>query len=151
MRYRKEGHGQREVTDGNVGYIAAPYDHYGFQKGIAHWIERHNNYSTEEIELIARLRDEPLALGDVFSGNPVARRRCLKRLAARIGFRPWLRFAYIYVVRGGFLDGRAGLHFSLLRLAHEIHIEAKLAEAKLAAATNDAAAASPAHKLPQKG
>ncbi len=151
VRYRKEGHGQREVTEGNVGYIAAPYDHYGFQKGIAHWVARHNSYSTDEIELILRLRAEPLALGDLFSRQPVVRRRCLKRLAARVGFRPWLRFMYIYVWRGGFLDGRAGLHYSLLRLAHEIHIEAKLAEAKSAASRAAAEPVTPPRKLPQKG
>src|ERR1700685_468341 len=37
VRYRKEGHGQREVTDGPLGSIASPYDYYGFSKGIAHW------------------------------------------------------------------------------------------------------------------
>jgi glycosyltransferase involved in cell wall biosynthesis len=150
VRYRKEGHGQREVTQGEVGYIDQPYDHFGFQKGIADWIERHNHYSTQEIELIMRLRQERLQLGDLLARDPIVRRRCLKRLAARIGFRPWLRFFYIYFVRGGVLDGRAGLQFSLLRLAHEIHIEAKLAEAALSR-TDDASLSEMVRKLPKKG
>ena len=90
VRYRKEGHGQREVADDPLGYIDEPYDHYGFSKGISNWVERHNRYSTDEVELIRRLREEPVAIGDLFSLDSVKRRRCLKRLAARSGCRPGL-------------------------------------------------------------
>ena len=127
VRYQKEGHGQREVTAGSLGYIHEPYDHYPFSKGVSDWISRHNRYSTEELELIARLRDAPLALSDLLSDG-VARRRCLKRIAARIGCRSLLQFVYTYLMRGGFLDGRAGWHYCLLRAAHEVHVSAKLAE-----------------------
>ena len=132
VRFQKEGHGQREVTDGPLGYVAEPYDHYGFSKGLEHWIARHNRYSTEEVELIRRLRGEPPALGDLFK-DPVARRRCLKRLAARAGCRPMLRFLYLYFLRGGFLEGRPGFDFCRLRVAHEIHITVKLPESEQAA------------------
>ena len=130
VRYRKEGHGQREVTTGSLEYIAQPYDHYGLSQGVAHWIARHNQYSTNEIELIARLRAEPLRLGSLFSTDAIKRRRCLKRLAARFGFRPVFRFLYLYFVRLGFTEGRAGFLYCLLRVAHEIHITVKLAEAE---------------------
>jgi len=130
VRYRKEGHGQREVTEGQLGYLDAPYDHYGFSNGIAHWISRHNRYSSHEVELIERLRREPLQVGDLFQSDPIVRRRCLKRLAAHAPFRPAARFFYLYILRMGFLDGRAGLIFCLLRVSHEIHIVAKLAEAE---------------------
>lgn len=130
VRFRKEGHGQREVTDGPLGYIREPYDHYPFSKGVHEWIARHNVYSTNEVELILRLRAEPLAPADCFSRDPVRRRRFLKRLAARSPafLRPFLRFFYTYFLRGGFLDGRAGWAFCLLRLSHEIHIAVKLHE-----------------------
>jgi len=127
VRFQKEGHGQREVAGGPLGYIETPYDHFGFSKGLEAWIARHNRYSTEEIELIHRLRTEPLNILDAF-GPPVARRRFLKRLAARIGGRPVMRFVYLYFLRGGWLDGRPGLLYCLLRMAHEIHIVAKMEE-----------------------
>lgn len=130
VRFQKEGHGQREVTDGPLGYIPEPYDHHGFSKGIDEWVGRHNVYSTNEVELILRLRAEPLALRDVFSRDFVKRRRCLKRLASRMPCRPQMRFVYMFIMRGGFLDGKPGLVFCMLRVAHEIHITAKLAEAK---------------------
>lgn len=128
VSYRKEGHGQREVTDGPLGYITEPYDHFGFSKGLHNWIARHNNYSTMEVELIQHLREEPLQTRELFCRDSVVRRRAIKRLAARTGFRPLLRFLYTYIWRGGILDGYPGLVFCLLRVAHEIHITAKLAE-----------------------
>ena len=63
------------------------------------------------------------------SSDPVRRRRALKRLAARVPLRPLARFVYLYFFKRGFLDGRPGLIFCLLRAAQEIHIVAKLAEA----------------------
>lgn len=129
VRFQKEGHGQREVADGPLGYIAEPYDHYGFSKGLEHWRARHERYAAEEVELILRLRAEPLTSGDLFR-DPIARRRCLKRLAARVGCRPLLRCLYLYILRRGFLDGRAGLEFCRLRVAHERNITARLRKAR---------------------
>jgi glycosyltransferase involved in cell wall biosynthesis len=132
VRFRKEGHGQREVMDGSAGYLHAPYDHLGFSKGIKNWIDRHNEYSTNEIELIARLAETPLKVSSLFAGDPVERRRAMKQLASRAPLRPLVRFLYLYVIRRGFLDGRPGLLFCLLRVAHELHIVVKLAEAQAA-------------------
>lgn len=131
VRYRKEGHGQREVMEGSAGYIIEPYDHYGFSKGIKDWVSRHNEYSSSEIELIEALASEPIKLSEMFSSDPVRRRRTLKGLAARTAFRPLVRFVYLYFVRLGFLDGRPGFLFCLLRVAHELHIVVKLAEANV--------------------
>ena len=136
VRYRKEGHGQREVMDGSAGYLDAPYDHYGFSKGIADWVARHNAYSSNEVELVQRLAGERIALSDMLATDPVQRRRALKQIASRLPLRPVARFAYLYFFRRGFLDGRAGLIFCLLRAAHEIHIVAKLAEAEALKATD---------------
>ena len=130
VRFVREGHGQREVADGPLGYIREPYDHFGFSKGISEWVSRHNRYSSMEVELILRLRREPVVVGDLLRRDPVRRRRAVKRLAARVPCRPLIRFAYTYFFRRGFLDGRPGLVFCLLRLAHEIHVWAKLQEAE---------------------
>jgi glycosyltransferase involved in cell wall biosynthesis len=130
VRFAKEGHGQREVTKGKLGYIREPYDHYGFSKGVAHWIDRHNRYSSEEVELVQRLRGEPLQLGDLLRGGSLARRRCLKRIGARLSSLPFIRLFYLYVLRRGFLDGHAGLVYCLLLLAQDIHVYAKVTEVR---------------------
>jgi glycosyltransferase involved in cell wall biosynthesis len=128
VRYQKEGHGQREVTDGPLQYFRHGWRHEGFSKGVHQWLDRHNQYSTDEVELIHRLRDEPLRILESLSGEPLTRRRALKRLAARLPGRSLLLFLYVYVLRLGVLDGRAGLSYCLLRMAHEIHIGVKLRE-----------------------
>ncbi|NNJ84300.1 MAG: glycosyltransferase family 2 protein [Gammaproteobacteria bacterium] len=130
VRYRKEGHGQREVTDGPLHYFIEGWHHNGFSKGVYEWIERHNRYSSHEVALIERLRAERIEWHNVFKwkGDPIARRRALKRLGAKIPLRPLMRFLYAYIWRRGFLDGYPGLLYCLLRVAHDIHILAKLAE-----------------------
>jgi len=127
VRYRKEGHGQREVMDGTAIYLKTSWYHDAFSHGIHQWIDRHNRYSSDEVELILRLRKEPLQPFDLF-GDRLARRRVSKRLLARLPGRAFVRIFFTYFVRLGFLDGRAGFWFCVLRFTHECHIMAKLAE-----------------------
>jgi glycosyltransferase involved in cell wall biosynthesis len=130
VSFRREGHGQREVADGPLAYLAASWRHEAFSKGVAQWIARHNRYSTDETELIHRLRREPLILRDLFSRDPLCRRRAVKHLGARVPLRAVARLLYTYIWRRGFLDGRPGLYYTLLRFAHDLHLMAKLAEAE---------------------
>ncbi len=130
VRYRKEGHGQREVTEGPLRYLRAGWRHEGFSKGVHQWIARHNQYSSDEVALILRLRAEPLRIGAAFSRDPIVRRRALKRLGARLPLRAFNRFVYTYFLRLGLLDGVPGLCYCLLRVAHDLHISVKLVEAR---------------------
>lgn len=128
VRYKKEGHGQREVTDGPLIYFQSGWIHNALSKGLHQWIARHNQYSTDEAELLQRLTTERLDWKGIFARSPIARRRALKQLGARLPLRPVTRFLYVYLLRGGFLDGGAGLRFCALRFAHDIHLVSKLAE-----------------------
>jgi glycosyltransferase involved in cell wall biosynthesis len=128
VRYVKEGHGQREVLDGQAGYIEVPYEHLGFSKGIRQWIARHNEYSSNEVELLQALAGAPLRIGEVFALDRIRRRRALKRLGAHVPLRPFVRFVYLYFIRLGCLDGRPGLLYCYLRVAQELHILVKQAE-----------------------
>lgn len=128
VRYRKEGHGQREETDGSLHYLSHGWRHEGFSKGIRQWVARHNEYSSAEVELLLRLRSEPLHLGRLVSRDAIERRRAMKILAARLPMRPVGRFVYVYVLKRGFLDGYPGLLYCCLRIAHDIHIVAKMTE-----------------------
>lgn len=128
VRYRKEGHGQREVTDGPLHYLRASWRHEAFGKGIEQWIERHNHYSSEEADHLLALRTEPLRWRDLARRDPLPRRRALKTLAARLPFRPLFRFVYVYLFRRGFLDGYPGFVYAMLLSSHQIHIWAKIVE-----------------------
>lgn len=128
VSFRKSGHGQQEVTNGELHYFKESWRHEALSKGLEQWIDRHNRYSSEEAEFILQLRQEKLAWRDLLAKDPILRRRSLKRLAAKFPGRPWLRFLYTYLWRRGFLDGRPGLIYCLLRLAHDMQIMAKLEE-----------------------
>ena len=78
------------VLNGRAGYLRAPLLHLDY-KDISRWIARHNNYSTWDAKM--RLR---LLQGEEFSqsirprlfGDPVERKRWLKKLWVRLPCRP---------------------------------------------------------------
>ncbi len=128
VRYEKAGHGQREVVDGKLAYLKEGWRHESFSKGVAEWIARHNNYSTQEVILILKLRQEKMQWFDLFSPLPIKRRRALRRLSVRLPFTPVLMFVYTYLFRLGVLDGLPGLTYCSLVMAHQIHVIAKVRE-----------------------
>lgn len=130
VRYKKEGHGQREKTDGPLSYLKESWRHEGFSKGVYQWIERHNQYSSEEVELILRLRGEKVKLGLLCSRDAIERRRAWKIVGAKMPMRPLSRFVYTYFLRFGFLDGFPGFLYCCLRISHDLHIVVKIAESK---------------------
>jgi glycosyltransferase involved in cell wall biosynthesis len=118
-------------VNGPVGDISAHFDHYPFSKGLAHWLERHNRYSTMEAEQIvgggpSDLQFKPLQA--IVARDKNQRRFHQKELFYRLPFRPSLMFLLLYVGRLGFLDGRAGLVYARLRSIYEYMIVLKARE-----------------------
>jgi len=116
------------VTDGNVEHLDGHLLHFPFERGLAHWIDRHNRYSTMEASIIVREALEMTRVGELFSPDPVRRRKALKSLGYKVPFRPLLTFVYIYVLRGGFLDGYPGFCYCVLRSVYEFFIDLKKTE-----------------------
>lgn len=115
LRFVDYGHGQREVQAPHlVGTLVAPLEHFNFSKGISHWVGRHLRYARAEAEQSLADRRHPVFWRHLFSADPTCRRRTLKRIAYRLPFRALLRFMYVFFLRGGFLDGRAGFHYAVL-------------------------------------
>ncbi|MCH4565439.1 glycosyltransferase family 2 protein [Halomonas sp. EGI 63088] len=100
--------------------------HYPFAKGVSYWMERHNRYSTAEA--VEKIRGVKSGYGLIFSHDPGLRRKGLKQIYMRLPFRPLIGFLYLYFFRGGFLDGKAGLRFALLRTFYELLISIKYDE-----------------------
>ncbi|MBK1858651.1 glycosyltransferase family 2 protein [Cerasicoccus arenae] len=127
---------EREVneeyyTDGKVGLLREHLIHYPFNKGIEYWITRHNIYSSMETDrLEMELSSQSIPWKLFLNKDPMLRRRALKQFAYRMPFRPFGAFIYLYIVRGGFLDGAAGFRFSTMRAAYEFMIDIKLQEAR---------------------
>jgi glycosyltransferase involved in cell wall biosynthesis len=115
-------------ADGDVASLEGHLLHFPFNKGIDWWFERHRRYAAAEAELlIAKGASEPASASALISRDPAARRAALKRLAYRMPGRPLLAFLYLYVLRLGFLDGRAGYSYACMRLAYETMIDADVA------------------------
>lgn len=124
LRFIDYGHGQREVQPPEqVGTLQHPLEHYNFSKGVNDWFARHLRYAEREARLLLAERTQPLRLGELFSADATLRRRALKRVAGRLPLRPWLRFLYAGILRGGFLDGLAGLRYARMLAIYQHFID----------------------------
>lgn len=94
------------------------------------FMDKANYYSSLEATEYQRLldgRDADLAAGSLFGSAP-ERRRALKRIFIKLPKRHWFLFVYLFVLRRGFLDGRAGASYCVLRTFTEWLTQEKLRE-----------------------
>jgi len=118
LRLLKRGRGRYEdravhehiIIDDPVGYLSEPMVHND-RRGLEQYFAKHNRYSTLEAQSIIK----EWSSGAADSVNVPAdtrRRRWLKRhVLPHIPLPHWWRFVYMYILRAGILDGRAGLEF----------------------------------------
>jgi glycosyltransferase involved in cell wall biosynthesis len=119
------------VADGPVGSVKGYLDHYPFSKGMGHWIDRHNSYSTLEARQIMDNRREHASFSPrkaFFAVDFHERRFHQKELFYRLPLRPIAKFAILYFAKRGFLDGGAGLTYALLQAIYEYMIVLKVRE-----------------------
>ncbi len=119
------------IPDGPVGLVSGYLDHFPFSKGVGFWLERHNNYSRFEAEQILanRAAHAKFSLWSaLFERDFNKRRHHQKELFYSLPLRPLLKFFLLYVAKGGFLDGRAGLTYSILQSFYEYMIVLKTRE-----------------------
>ncbi len=116
------------VIDGPHGYLRHYFEHYNFSKGITEWFDKHNKYSLFEAMEGMKLREKPVGLGALFSRDRFERRRALKELSFRMPLRPLVKFLWMYVLKLGFLDGRAGYTYCKLQAMYEYMIVVKMRE-----------------------
>jgi len=118
------------VCDGPTGVLEAPVTHHD-DKGLERYVARHNTYSSLEAVAVTRwlrgLDGDGLA-SDIFGSGP-ERKRAIKQFAYRyLPGRPFLYFLWMYLIRLGFLDGRIGFRYCLLRFFYELQVDLKLRE-----------------------
>jgi glycosyltransferase involved in cell wall biosynthesis len=128
-RFRRDVNEVLEV-DGDTVSLKAPLDHFPFSKGIQHWINKHNVYSTMEAELIASGEARANASWrTIFLEKDFYKRRvALKAMFYRSPGRPLIKWVYMMFVRGAILDGRAGVTYSTLQAIYEYFIVLKTRE-----------------------
>jgi len=113
------------IVDGSTGRLNNPMDHFAYPD-IGQFIEKHNRYSNWEAVLGRRIfNDLNNSAGDKSIDATLRRKRTLKRMARSFPFPHWLRFAYHYFLKRGFLDGAHGYIFCHLLAEYEFWIWAK--------------------------
>ena len=117
------------IVDGRVGELQHHFEHYSFNKGFKSWFKKHNRYSTMEAhEYIKQLNNGEFKFSEIFSSDPIIKRRAQKNLLIRMPFRPLIKFSYMYFIRLGILDGKPGFFYCVLQSFYEFMISMKTKE-----------------------
>ncbi len=105
-----EGHYQpvlkSEYQNETIEQVNAPLLHYAYE-GEMHWSKRHARYAQWEAQMI---KDK------AYPKDPVPFREFLKSIFKRLPFRRLIAFMHCYILKRGFLDGRAGYDFAKSRM-----------------------------------
>lgn len=118
FRFVQVGHGQREAAGMRLARLRENYLHDLSAGGTDEWLDKHRRYARQEAAEHVNTTDSTRWL-HLLSRDALVRRRTIKRLSYRLPCRPSARFLYQYVLRGGFLDGRAGLRYCRLLMRYE--------------------------------
>lgn len=116
-------------TEGGFGNLQGHLHHFPFAKGFEHWIDKHNRYSSMEAAIMLRDRGRAVEWREIFAADALVRRWALKAFAQRFApARPLLYFLWLYLRHGGFLEGRAGLRYCILKAYAEFITDCKYQE-----------------------
>jgi glycosyltransferase involved in cell wall biosynthesis len=119
------------IVDGPVGLIRGYLDHFPFSKGMTHWLNRHNSYSSLEARQIIENRSQgrSFSFAQVFLAKDFSERRFQqKELFYRLPARPLIKFLLLYIAKRGFLDGQSGFTYAALQSIYEYMIVLKTRE-----------------------
>jgi glycosyltransferase involved in cell wall biosynthesis len=124
VHYVNRGHAETQQVAGETAELTHDLIDENL-KGIDEWFERQNRYSSREAEFELQQEATPFRLSMLWSGDPLARRTAMKRMAANMPLRPLVYFLYSYVIRGGFLEGRDGFAFCRMKSEYQRMVVAK--------------------------
>jgi glycosyltransferase involved in cell wall biosynthesis len=125
------------LVEGETGYLQHDFTDEN-RKGISEWIAKHNDYATREARELLNTRSAPgyQEIDARLFGTQAQRKRWLRykvwnRTPPLV--RPFFYFFYRYVLRGGFLDGKAAFIYHFLQaLWFPLLIDVKYLELNLA-------------------
>lgn len=124
VSYVNRGHAETQQVNGEIRDLQTDLIDENL-KGIDEWFERQNRYSGADAEYELKLEATPNSWSELLSGDPLARRAAFKRLAIRLPARPLIYFFYSYFFGRGFLDGKDGLVFCMMRALYQGMVVAK--------------------------
>lgn len=127
-------HYEREINEvlcvkGQTLTLGGTFDHHPFSKGLSHWIDKHNRYSTMEAQLINSGNViKPSWSTALFGRDFHVRRQHQKAIFYDLPARPLVKLMYMLLVRRAFMDGWPGLRYSILQSIYEYLIVLKVRE-----------------------
>jgi glycosyltransferase involved in cell wall biosynthesis len=117
------------IVSGEIADLKECFDHYPFSKGLAHWISKHNQYSSMEARIVYDGDKQPPSLRTaLLSRDFNERRRAQKAIFYKLPGRPVIKLIYMVLVRRAFLDGLPGLRYAILQAIYEYFIVLKTKE-----------------------
>ncbi|MFC3198963.1 glycosyltransferase family 2 protein [Parapedobacter deserti] len=111
---------EHPILTGDIGTIKEKIDHRDF-RGIAHYINKHNAYSSWEAARYLRM----------MKSTSNYRLTAKQRIKYRLMRTPLIGPAFFlgsFVLMGGFLDGARGFAFAILKMAYFTEIYCKIKE-----------------------
>ena len=118
VRYVNRGHAETQEVEGEIRDLENDLIDENL-KGMDEWFERQNRYAYKDAAFELQEEAQPVGAGSLLARDPMQRRKALKRLASKMPGRPLLYFLYSYLWRRGFLDGKDGLIFCMMRALYQ--------------------------------
>lgn len=112
------------IDNASCGWMKAHFIHHD-KNGFKALIRRLSNITVIEANTVEEIYRENnnCMQGSLFSRSPVERRRALKRIFYKLGFRPLIMFFYLYFFKLGFLEGKAGLYNVLYLCSQHLFVD----------------------------
>jgi len=118
VQYIDRGHAETQQVSGSIASLTNDLIDENC-KSLEDWIERQNRYSSRDAIYELEMMHSAPSLTSILSKDPLNRRAAFKQLISRLPFRPVIYFIYVFLFRGGFLDGRDGFVFCRMRAMYQ--------------------------------
>src|SRR5205807_1529835 len=118
VRYVNRGHAETQEVAGSTAELIHDLIDENL-KGMDEWFARQNSYSTRDAAYELQQESGLAPTSGILSREPLRRRAAMKRLASNMPLRPVAFFIYSYICRKGFLDGKDGLIFCLMKSIYQ--------------------------------
>jgi glycosyltransferase involved in cell wall biosynthesis len=112
---------EHPILNGKTSQIQSPLMHFDY-KGIAHYLNKHNQYAEWESKRFFQIRDNPQAF------QKLTRRQKIKYRNLSKTWYPFFYFLVQYILKLGFLDGKTGLDFAIMKFFYFYQIKCRIQE-----------------------
>ncbi len=110
---------EHPIIDGYIGKMRNSIIHNDY-KGLEHYINRHNAYSSWEAKRYLQLKNS--------ESSPLNLRQKIKYKLIKSGILPIIYFFGSYILNCGFLDGKQGYYFARYKGNYFFQIQTKIIE-----------------------